>query len=112
MYEMNIVIPESVQGNASLKLRDVTWQQVFSVLLDPIGFTYVQDANIIKIKNIKDIQNEPVSMRVFFVSYASAEDMMESIHPLVDPVVGGRVQVDKRTNAILVTERPTRIYDI
>ncbi|RME67636.1 MAG: hypothetical protein D6781_12800, partial [Verrucomicrobia bacterium] len=41
LFELNLVIPETLEGRASLKLRDVTWKQVFDVLLTPVGYTYV-----------------------------------------------------------------------
>src|SRR5690606_5330585 len=49
LFDLNLVIPETLQGRASLKLRDVTWRQIFDVLLQPVGYTYVTDGNIIKI---------------------------------------------------------------
>ena len=49
LFELNIIIPESLQGKTSIKLRDVTWRQIFQNVLAPVGFTYVEDGNIIKI---------------------------------------------------------------
>ena len=36
LYELNVVIPDSLAGSVSIKLRDVTWQQVFNVVLEPV----------------------------------------------------------------------------
>ena len=49
LFELNLVIPEALQGKASIKLRDVSWRQIFQVILDPIGYTYVEEGNIVKI---------------------------------------------------------------
>ena len=49
LYMLNIVIPESLQGTISIKLREVSWRQIFNVVLDPIGFTYVEEGNIINV---------------------------------------------------------------
>jgi type II secretory pathway component HofQ len=51
LYELNVVIPDSLAGSVSIKLRDVTWQQVFDVVLEPLNYTYIFDGNIIKIKS-------------------------------------------------------------
>jgi len=48
-FELNVVIPETLQGRASVKLRDVTWPQVYHVLLTPVGYTFSPEDNIIKI---------------------------------------------------------------
>src|SRR6476620_8373571 len=37
LFELNIVIPPSLQGKASIKLRDVTWRQIFVSVLTPVG---------------------------------------------------------------------------
>ena len=41
----------SLTGRVSLKLRDVTWPQLFQVILEPLNYTYITDRNIILIRN-------------------------------------------------------------
>lgn len=112
LYDLNLVIPDSLQGNTSIKLRNVTWDEVFDVILEPIGFTYVTDRSIIKIRSQEDLAAEPVDTRVFLINYAAAADLQDSVGILVDSAVGGRVQVDVRTNALVITERPSRMNRI
>lgn len=109
LFELNLVIPDTLQGRTTLKLRDVTWRQIFQVVLSPLGFTYVEDANIIKVVSIDSLAAEPVTTEIFLINYARAEDLRPSLEPLVDAAVGGRVIVDARSNALVVTERPSRI---
>jgi type IV pilus assembly protein PilQ len=33
LYDLNLVIPDTLQGNTSIKLRNVTWDEVFDVTL-------------------------------------------------------------------------------
>jgi len=112
LYELNVVIPDALTGSVSIKLRDVTWQQVFSVVLEPLNFTYIIDGNIIKIKSQDELALEPVDTRVFIVDFAKAGEIRGSIEPLVDAAAGGRIQVDTRSNALVITERPSRMNDI
>ena len=112
LYELNVVIPDSLAGSVSIKLRDVTWQQVFEVVLEPLNYTYVIDGNIIKIKSQEELAVEPVDTRVFIVDFAKASEIQNSIQPLVDPASGGKIQVDTRSNALVITERPSRMNDI
>ena len=44
---------------------------------------------------------------MFILSYAKAADIQPSISPMIDATAGGKVQVDARANALIVTERPT-----
>lgn len=112
LFELNLVIPDTLQGRTSIKLRNITWRQAFEVVLEPIGFTYVEDRNIIRVKSLEDLSTEPVDTRVFVANYARAEDLQGSIEPLVDTTTDGRIQVDKRSNALVITERPSRMNKI
>ena len=112
LFDLNVVIPDTLQGRTSVKLRNITWRQVFEVALEPLGFTYVEDRNIIRIKSIEELTTEPVDTRVFVLNYATAEELQNSIAPLIDTAAGGRVQVDDRSNALVITERPSRMNQI
>lgn len=112
LYELNVVIPDSLAGSVSIKLRNVTWTQVFDVVLEPMNYTYIVDGNIIKIKSRDELAVEPVDTRVFIVDFAKAAEIRGSIEPLVDAASGGKIQVDVRSNALVITERPSRMNDI
>jgi type IV pilus assembly protein PilQ len=109
LFELNLVIPDTLQGNTSIKLREVTWRQIFQVILSPIGYTFVEDGNIIKIVSQAALAEEPLSTEIYVVNYAKAEDVKNSIISIIDAAVGGKVIVDTRSNALVVTERPSRL---
>ena len=111
LFELNIIIPEALQGKASIKLRDVSWRQIFQSVLSPINFTYIEEGNIIKIVSNDSLQIEPVSTEVFVVNYARAADLLPTLTTLVDAMIG-KIVVDARSNALVITERPTRMNRI
>ena len=45
LFELNLVIPDTLQGKTSIKLRDVTWRQIFEVILTPVGYTYIEQGS-------------------------------------------------------------------
>lgn len=112
LFELNLVIPDTLQGRASVKLRDVAWRQIFQVVLTPVGFTYVEDGNIIKIVSNESLLKEPTTTEVFVLNYANAKDILPTLNPLVDSSVGGGIVVNDRTNALVITERPSRFNRI
>jgi type II secretory pathway component HofQ len=63
VHELNVVIPDSLLGTTSIKLRDVTWEQAFRVLLQPLGWHHERDGDIILIKKSesKDKDAQPVT---------------------------------------------------
>lgn len=112
LFELNLVIPDTLQGRTSLKLREVTWRQIYQVILSPIGYTFVEDGNIIKIVSQDSLLVEPVSTKIFIINYAKADDIQKIASTLVDPSAGGKIIVDQRANALIVTERPSRMSSI
>jgi len=105
LFELNLVIPEALQGKTSIKLRDVTWRQIFQVVLQPVGYTFVEDGNIIKVVTQESLNLEPLTTEVFILNYAKASEIKPSLDSLVDAKVGGKIVVDARSNALVVTER-------
>ncbi len=112
LYDLNVVIPESLSGNASIKLHNVTWQQIFRVLLEPLGFVYSIENNIVRIRGKAESAQEAMETAVFIVNYANLKDMKAALSPFVDAKAGGRLQSDARSNAIIITEKPAQIREI
>ncbi|MBI5768013.1 MAG: secretin and TonB N-terminal domain-containing protein [Verrucomicrobia bacterium] len=111
LFELNIIMPETLQGKTTIKLRDVTWRQIFQHVLDPVNYTYTEDSNIIKIVTKDSLNDEPVVTEIFPINYATAAAIMPTISTLVDPAKG-KIQVETRTNVLVITERPTRLTRI
>jgi type II secretory pathway component GspD/PulD (secretin) len=112
LFDLNLVIPDTLQGKTSVKLHDVTWHQIFSVVLTPVGYTYIEDGNIIKIVSNESLTQEPVSTEIFVINYAKASDIQPTLASLVDATAGGKIVIDSRTNSLVITERPSRMKRI
>jgi len=112
LFELNIVMPEALRGKTTVKLRDVTWRQIFENILQPVGYTYKEEGNIIKILSNEALAQEPVSTEVFVINDARAADIMATVTSLVDAAAGGKIVVDARSNSLVVTERPSRMNRI
>ncbi len=112
LFELNLVIPETLQGKTSIKLRDVTWRQIFQVVLQPVNYSYIEDGTIIRVVDNASLQQEPTTTEVFVLNYAKAGDIQPTISSLIDSGAGGRLVVDSRSNALVITERPSRFNRI
>lgn len=112
LFELNLVVPDSLQGRTSLKLREVTWRQIYQVVLSPVGYTFVEDGNIIKIVSQETLTTEPLTTEIFIINYAKADEIRKSVEAIVDAAIGGKVIVDGRSNGLVITERPSRLSRI
>lgn len=109
LFELNLVVPDTLTGKTSIKLRDVSWRQIFQVVLAPAGFTYVEEGNIIKVVSNESLQLEPTATDVLILNNAKAADILPTITGMIDTAVGGKILVDARSNALVITERPSRM---
>ena len=109
LFELNLVVPDTLTGKTSIKLRDVSWRQIFQVVLSPVGYTYIEEGNIIKIVSNESLQQEPGATEVFVLNNAKASDIKPTIDGLVDAATGGKIVIDNRSNALVITERPSRM---
>jgi type II secretory pathway component GspD/PulD (secretin) len=57
-FDLNLVIPDTLQGTTSIKLRDVNWRQTFDVVLKPIGYTFVEEGDVVKVVTIEDSRDQ------------------------------------------------------
>ncbi len=112
LFELNLVIPDTLQGKTSIKLHNVTWRQIFNVILTPVGYTYIEDGGIIKVVSMESLAQEPVNTEVFTLNYARAADIQPVVAAMVDSAAGGKLVVDNRTNSLIITERPSRMNKI
>lgn len=110
MFELNLVVPETLQGRTSIKLRNVTWRQIFREVLTPVGYTFMEEENIIRVVSIDALAQEPNVTEVYILNYAEAAKVLPTVSGMVETAdpVKGRIQVDQRNNALVVTERPSR----
>jgi TonB family protein len=49
LFNLNVVIPDTLKGKVTIKLRDVTWRQIFHVTLEAVGHTFVEEGGRVSI---------------------------------------------------------------
>lgn len=87
---LNIIASDTVQGNVTLRLQDVPWDQALDLVLKAKGLGKRQEGNIIRVAPIKEINDqekdeleaakvveelEPLRTEIIQVSYTTAEDL-------------------------------------
>lgn len=120
---LNIVIDPTVQGTVDVALRDVPWDQALDIILRANKLGYIVDGTIIRIapftvlseeeaqrRKLTDDQALAGELRVLTktLSYAKAEEMVAL---LTRSALSqrGTVQVDPRTNTLIITDLAERL---
>ncbi|MCG8618482.1 MAG: type IV pilus secretin PilQ, partial [Desulfobacterales bacterium] len=60
--DIDIMITDTVQGQTSLAVTDVPWDQAFQGILDTFGLTYEWSGNILRVLSVEDIQKKQALM--------------------------------------------------
>jgi type IV pilus assembly protein PilQ len=126
----NIVVSDTVQGNVTLRLRNVPWDQALDIVMTTKGLDMRQNGNVIMVAPAEEIaaretadleaqlaiaELEPMYSEFLQVNYAKAADLQS----LIDGSGGGSmlsergtIAVDDRTNTLLVQDTAERLQDI
>jgi type IV pilus assembly protein PilQ len=127
----NIVVSDTVQGNVTLRLRNVPWDQALDIVMTTKGLDMRQNGNVIIVAPAEEIaaretadleaqlaiqELEPIYSEFLQVNYAKASDLAGLISGggggggmLGDR---GNISVDDRTNTLLVQATASSLQDI
>ena len=120
---LNVVFDPSVQGTVDIFVRDIPWDQALETILRANKLGYVAEGTIIRIAPLNVLAEEEaerrkladaralagdLSVRTFALSYAKATDLQPLLtRSVLSP--RGQIQVDSRTNTLIVMDLPDRL---
>ncbi len=126
----NIVVSDSVQGNVTLRLQNVPWDQALDIVMRTKGLDKRQEGNVIYVAPAEELaarekqmlesqksltELAPVRTEYLQVNYAKASDLASLIKSqgkgslLSDR---GSLAIDERTNTLLLQDTADRLADI
>ena len=120
---LNIVIDPAVQGSVDVVLNDVPWDQALDLILRSNKLGYIVDGTIVRIAPLTVLAEEEVQRRKLAeeqalagelrvltrtLSYARAEEM-QALLTKSALSLRGTVQVDPRTNTLIISDLPQRL---
>jgi type IV pilus assembly protein PilQ len=120
---LNIVIDPAVQGSVDVALRDVPWDQALDIILRANKLGYIVDGTIVRVAPLAVLADEESQRRKLgeeqalagslqvltkTLSYARAEEL-QALLTKSALSQRGIVQVDARTNTVIMTDLPERL---
>lgn len=116
LFELNIVIPDALSGRTSIKLRDVTWRQLYRVVLAPFGYTFVEEGNIVKIVSQESLLLEPFTTQTLVMDNVPAASVDGVLRQMLSPArpateieparAGGSLVINSLANEFIITDQP------
>ena len=120
---LNIVIDPAVQGSVDVALTEVPWDQALDIILRANKLGYVVDGTIVRIAPLTVLSDEQAQQRKLAdeqalsgelrvltktLSYAKAAELQQLLTRSALSSRGS-VQVDVRTNTLIITDLPARL---
>jgi len=133
---VNIIMTDSVNGQLTMRLQDVPWDQVLHTILQTRGLGQQQTGNVIwvapqaelaarektKLETRQAIQViEPLQTQAFALSYAKASELLPTLSQSGNAAIGqaarllsprGSAMADTRTNQLFVTDIADRLEQV
>ena len=139
---MNLVTSDTVNGNVTLRLKNVPWDQAMDIILKTKGLAMRQNGNVMLIAPAQEIaaqerqeleakrqlvELEPLYSEVFEINFAKASELQTILksdmsgsggrNSGVGVVTGfisdrGSITVDDRTNSLLIRDTAEQLVEI
>jgi len=126
----NIVVSDTVQGNVTLRLRNVPWGQALDIVMTTKGLAMRQNGNVIIVAPAEEIaaretadlearqainELEPLFSEFLQVNYAKAGDLAALISGEAENSMlsdRGSIAVDDRTGTLLISDTAERLQNV
>ncbi len=120
--DVNIVSSPTVEGAVNISLKNITWKLALDIIMKTYGLTAVQEEGYIRVVPTESYLEETsmvekhrseqakivaLETEIIHVDNASAQDLVDPIQSILTD--RGKVEVDKRSNSIIINEIPENI---
>jgi type IV pilus assembly protein PilQ len=126
---LNIIASDSVQGNITLRLKDVPWDQALDIILQSKGLSKRKNGNVVLVAPTDELNTkeklaleanqqiaelEQVQTESIRLSYQKVDDVKKIIGDEKQRILSkrGTVVVDSRTNTLFIQDTPSRLEEI
>lgn len=123
---INMVTSDSVQGNVTLRLKNVPWDQALDIILKTKGLAKRQKGNVMLVAPTAELAAQekleleaekqvvelaPIISETIQVNYAKAEELVTILEKKGNSLVSerGNVAIDARTNKLLIQDTAKNI---
>ncbi|HSH53989.1 MAG TPA: type IV pilus secretin PilQ [Methylotenera sp.] len=126
---LNIITSDTVNGNLTLRLKDVPWDQALDIIMQSKGLTMRKNGNVILVapadevaakekqnleasRQIEDL--EPLRTEVFTLKYMKAESLKNILSDSKQKILSkrGSAVLDPRTNTVFVQDTAKYIEQV
>lgn len=109
---LSLILPDDVKGTVTARLVDIPVRQAMETILSSKGYSLVEMDGVYQVKSKDSISQEPLKNEIFQFANASAKETLPIIKNLLSKAPGVSVQIDERSNTLLITDVPSNLTKI
>jgi type IV pilus assembly protein PilQ len=121
----NIILGKDVKATVKVSLRNVGWQDALRQVLRSNGLDYVEEGGILRVDEATKLNAEAVDREaarakqaelvalettIIKLNYANATELSAALQSSLSR--RGQIQVDRRTNSLIVSDLPTNLETV
>jgi len=118
----NIVASPRVLGKVTVKLEDVPWEEALTVILRSHSFDFIEENGVYRIDTAEELRQEKLAVErarkqvedlailnigLVHLKFANAEEVKDSLERMLTD--RGNIDVDVRTNSLLINDVQDRV---
>ena len=126
---INMVVSDKVQGDITLRLNDIPWDQALDIILTTQGLDKRKTNNVMLIDTKKSLDDreeaqlksrqiiqklEPIRSELLQINYAKAADIALLVKDKQNSLLSerGKISVDARTNTLWIQDNGAKIEEV
>lgn len=107
-FDLQVVLPDQLDDTTSINLRDVSWRQVFQVVLSPYGYSCIEREDLIVVLPTAEIDALPVEQQRVEVLFQRPADLAAAL----GRQYGAKLDVQTADDAVTVSAHPRLLGSI
>ncbi|MDD2706871.1 MAG: secretin N-terminal domain-containing protein [Verrucomicrobiae bacterium] len=109
---ISLILPEDVKGTVTARLVDLPIKQAMEVILESKGYQLIERDGVFLVKSKESINQEPTKTEIYQFANASARESKPTVEKLLSRAAGANVQLDERSNTLVITDVPSNLSKI
>lgn len=109
---LSLILPDDVKGNVTARLVEIPIRQAMETILTSKGYSLVEMDGVFTVKSREAISAEPLKSEIYQFANASAKEARPIVDKLLSKAPGANVQLDERSNTLLISDVPSNLQKI
>jgi type II secretory pathway component GspD/PulD (secretin) len=94
LFQLQVKIPDKLAGTTSIRLRDVTWRQIYFSVLSPVGYDFMEGEKFVEVMTKEEVARLPPVTRSVEVFFQKPEEFATFLAKGIPGVISAKATED------------------